>query len=50
LRPQPTARHDVLGLDLGAGRNRSTPTSAIVLSRRAARRRRRDDLIALLIE
>jgi hypothetical protein len=39
--------HDVLGLDTGAGRSGSSPTSAIVLSQRAARRRQRDDLIAL---
>jgi len=35
----------VLGLDNGAGRSGSNPTSAIVLSRRAAR-----DPIALLID
>ena len=46
----PTASHDVLGLDNGAGRSGSNPTSAIVLSRRAARRRQRDDPIALLID
>jgi hypothetical protein len=37
----------VLGLDIGAGRSGSNPTSAIVLSQRAARRRQRDDPIAL---
>ena len=42
----PTASHDVLGLDIGAG-SASSPTSAIVLSQRAARRRQRDDPIAL---
>jgi hypothetical protein len=36
----------VLGLDIGAGRSGSNPTSAIVMSRRAARRRQRDDPIA----
>jgi len=43
----PTASHDVLGLDIGAGPRGSNPTSAIVLSQRAAPRRQRDDLIAL---
>ena len=43
----PTAGHDVLGLDIGAGRSGSSPTSTIVLSQRAARRRQRDDPIAL---
>jgi hypothetical protein len=37
----------VLGLDIGAGRSRSSPTSAILLSQRTARRRQRDDPIAL---
>jgi len=45
--PADRASHDVLGLDIGAGRSGSRPTSAIVLSQRAARRRQRDDLIAL---
>jgi hypothetical protein len=40
----------VLGRDIGAGRNVSNPTPAIVLSQRAAHRRQRDDLIALLID
>jgi hypothetical protein len=39
--------HDVLGLEIGAGRSGSSPTSAIGGSQRAARRRQRDDLIAL---
>jgi hypothetical protein len=42
--------HDVLGLDIGAGRSGSNPTSAIVLSQRAARHRQRDDPIALPLE
>jgi hypothetical protein len=37
----------VLGLDIGARRRGSNPTSAIVVSQRAARRRQRDDPIAL---
>jgi hypothetical protein len=37
----------VLGVDIGAGRSGSSPTSAIVLSQRAARRRQRVDPIAL---